>query len=126
MRRRAARGRAELIPAAEPGRAKMSMLHRHDDLRLLVGRFKALQLRCRDLRGQRGRGRMRIRKRGVFLKPGNKLRVCISNVRHGCGILTGLLSLSAQKAQAEFLLPCAQLSIDHPFGHARCIKQYLR
>ena len=69
---------------------------------------------------------MRIRKRGVFLKHGNKLRVCAGNVRHGCGILTGLLSLSAQKAQAEFFILGAQLSIDHPLGHARCIKQYLR
>ena len=69
---------------------------------------------------------MRIRKRCVFLKHGNKLRVCTGNVRRGFGILTGILSLSAQKAQAEFLLPCAQLSIDHPLGHARCIKQYLR
>ena len=73
------------------------------------GAFKALQLRCRDLRGQRGCGRMRIRKRGVFLKRGNKLRVCAGNVRHGCGILTGLLSLSAQKAKAEFFILGAQL-----------------
>ena len=68
---------------------------------------------------------MRIRKRSVFLKHGNKLRVCAGNIRRGFDILLRLLSLRAQKAKAEFLLLCTQLSIDHPFGHARRAEQHL-